>query len=295
MAIEKIIATDLDGTLFYPKKVVRMVSKKAHRFIDRFTDDGGRLVLVSGRSRFSCEKLVKRLGKPLDFIACNGACIVSNGALIRDITFDAQSVKEMIETAEKDYPVTMAIIFTKHRGMVIRRSELTRLTTMGYNLYMFMQFNYRELFVCSDRVFYEELEKGEIYKVMFMFGASKRKSPVAKKSSESLAERYPGFSVAWSSQVVEVTPKGCDKKEGLLFYLDYNQYKHDNVIVVGDSGNDIPMFDAFPKDSFCMAHSPASVQSHSAYIIDRFHDLEDYIYPSEEKKASKKKMEKEGN
>ncbi len=280
--MDKIIATDLDGTLFYPKKTVKMVEKKSRLFIDRFVDDGGRLLLVSGRSRFSCEKLAKKLGRQFDFVACNGSCIVSNGVLIKDSTFDAQSVKSMIDDVYKTHPITMAILFTKHRGMIIKRSDLTRLTVLGYKCYMLFQFNYRELFVCSDRIYFEELEKGEVYKVMFMFGASKKKAPIAEKASLKLAEDYPEYSVAWSSQVVEVTPKGATKKDGLLFYLDYNHYNHDNVIVVGDSGNDISMFDAFPKESFCMKHSPESVQKHASHLIERFYELEDYVYPSEE-------------
>lgn len=294
MAIDKIIATDLDGTLFYPKKAFQMVSKRNRVFIDRFMDDGGKLVLVSGRTPFSCEKLASKLGRKLDFVACNGACVVSNGMLIRDQSFETQSLKKMLEDIRSQYPLMLTALFTKHRGMVIKWSDLTKFTGLGYRLYTFFQFNYRELFVCSDRIFYEELEKGEVYKIMLMFGTSKKKIEMAEKATPSLSKAYPDASFAWSKQVVEVTPKNCTKSEGLLFYLEYNHLNHDNVLVVGDSGNDISMFDAFPKTSFCMEHSPESVQEHSAHLIKRFYELEDYVYPSAEKKSPKKETEKEG-
>lgn len=283
MATEKLIATDLDGTLFYPKKTFRMVSKASRTFIDRFTDDGGRLVLVSGRTRFSCEKVAQKLGKKLDFVACNGACIVSNGTLIRDESFEPQALKEMIAKITSQYPLMFPAIFTKHRGMVIKWSDLTRMVALGYRLYTFFQFNYREMFVCNDRAYYEELEKGEVYKVLLMFGTSKKKIEMAEQATGDLAKEFPNASFAWSKQTVEVTPGSCTKSDGLLFYLDYNGFNHDNVLVVGDSGNDISMFDAFPETSFCMEHSPKSVQEHAAHVIGRFHELEDFIYPSEEK------------
>ena len=47
----KVIATDLDGTLFYPKRRVRMIKSKSLKFLRRHIDNGGRLVLVSGRKR----------------------------------------------------------------------------------------------------------------------------------------------------------------------------------------------------------------------------------------------------
>jgi hypothetical protein len=42
------------------------------------------------------------------------------------------------------------------------------------------------------------------------------------------------------------------------------------------------MFEAFKDESFCMHHSPEEVKKHASHVIKRFHDLESYIYPSEE-------------
>ena len=55
------------------------------------------------------------------------------------------------------------------------------------------------------------------------------------------------------------------------------------MLVVGDSGNDISMFEAYQKNSFCMEHSPDAVKKHAAHVVKRFYDLEKYLYPSEER------------
>jgi hydroxymethylpyrimidine pyrophosphatase-like HAD family hydrolase len=68
----------------------------------------------------------------------------------------------------------------------------------------------------------------------------------------------------------------------------------DNVLVVGDSGNDISMFQAFPGRSFCMDHSLEDVKQHASFVIKRFSDIENYVYPSAETTAETT-IEKEGN
>ena len=46
----KLIATDLDGTLFYPKKRIKMISKKNLRFLRDRIDKENHIVIVSGRN-----------------------------------------------------------------------------------------------------------------------------------------------------------------------------------------------------------------------------------------------------
>ena len=60
-------------------------------------------------------------------------------------------------------------------------------------------------------------------------------------------------------------------------------------MVVGDSGNDISMFLDFPESSFCMSHGPENVKKRARFVIDRFYELQDFVYPSEEKEGKKEK------
>ena len=50
----KILATDLDGTLFYPKDKKEMICKENLTFIRDFIDQGNKLVIVTGRSLAYC-------------------------------------------------------------------------------------------------------------------------------------------------------------------------------------------------------------------------------------------------
>ena len=54
--------------------------------------------------------------------------------------------------------------------------------------------------------------------------------------------------------------------------------KDSEIYVVGDSGNDISLFKAYPKNSFCMGHAPDAVKKYAKYTIEKFEDLSRYIF-----------------
>jgi len=284
MSIDTLIATDLDGTLFYPKKTVRMLSSGNRRFVDRFLDDGGKMLLVTGRSARSCSVLAERLDRKFDLVCCNGSLVISNGKVIRELVFDSSYLKKILSDVRRDYPCTIIMLFTKNSDVVVLKSSITGIYKAAFSAYMKTQFNYREHYVSDDRLFYEEIEKGEVLKVLLFFGFTKKMIKVSEEAAKLFTISYPEVNSAWSKEVVEISPQGATKSSGLLFYLDYNKIESHNVMVVGDSGNDISMFDAFPKQSFCMYHSPAAVQSHAAHVIKHFYDLKAYVYPSVETK-----------
>lgn len=282
MALSKVIATDLDGTLFYPRKRVRMISSDNRVFIEKFMDDGGRLLIVSGRNRFFGEKVGLNLHRDVDIVGCNGSFVLCNGALVKESFFDKECLKKILNEVNREYELPLVMLFTKHRNIVIPRSGVGCLTGLAYTAYEFFQGTYREPIVRSDRVYYEELEKGEVYKAMLFFGVSAKAKKRAMDANKLLRLRYSEAEFSWSEQTIEITPNGCSKSSGIEFYLDYNHINRDNVLVIGDSGNDISMFESFKDQSFCMEHSPDAVKKHAKHIIKRFYDLESYIYPSEE-------------
>jgi Cof subfamily protein (haloacid dehalogenase superfamily) len=295
MALKKVIATDLDGTLFYPRKRIRMISADNRQFINKFMDDGGRLLIVSGRNRFFGEKVGANLHRQVDVVGCNGAFVLSNDVLVKESFFDKETLKQILKEVQREYHIPLIMLFTKHRNIVIPKTGVNWATSFAYAAYQSCQGTYREPVIRSDRVYYEELEKGEVYKAMLFFGVFKKAKKKAMEATKQLQERYPQAEFAWSEQTIEITPKGCAKSVGIQFYLDYNHINRDNVLVIGDSGNDISMFESFQDLSFCMDHSPDAVKKHAKHVIKRFYDLESYIYPSEESSNKISEKTKEGS
>ena len=56
--MSKLIAIDLDGTLFYPKKRIKLVSKENIRFLKWAKANGHEVVFVTSRNRQFVEKVL---------------------------------------------------------------------------------------------------------------------------------------------------------------------------------------------------------------------------------------------
>ena len=282
----KVIATDLDGTLFYPKKRISMIPKKNRLFLQRFIKDGGRLVVVTSRHSTFTNKIAGKLGAPVDIVGTNGAYIVSDGKIIHEQFFEAEPLRKLVLDLRENYDPKLMMLTSKRYPII----QLTSSTTLGssimYFLYEAVQGVYGEQWRSSDHLFFQEISKGEATKLMVLIGLRKKKQRLAKKITEKLQQDYPDFDFCWLNQFIEITPKGCNKANGLSIYLDNLGISEDNIKVVGDSGNDVPMFRLFQKQSYCMSHAPKEVQAEAAHVIDRVSDLEKELYPLEDSKSS---------
>ena len=272
----KVICTDLDGTLFFPKKRVFMMTKKNRRFLQKFVDNGGRLAIVSGRNRYFAEKLQKNLKRRVDVLGCNSSFIEVDGKTIREVSMDNQKLFNFIQDMKKDFPVTGFLLMSKNHNLVAVKKDFWWFHNIGYHIYFWSEGVYREPFIQNDDVFLKEVTTGQVFKLMLFFGVTKKAKQKAMLANKELRKRYPDFEFSWCGELIEVTAKGCSKAEGIKIYLDYHKINSDNVMVVGDSGNDISMFQAF-ENSFCMEHAPLTISKYANNVIRSVDELALYL------------------
>ena len=101
----KVIATDLDGTLFYPKKRLRMINTDNKLFLRKFIDQGGRVVLVSGRNLRYLEKVKRKLKRPVDAIGCNGAFIKVDNQFIKKSPMNNLRLLKVLNDMNKRFKI----------------------------------------------------------------------------------------------------------------------------------------------------------------------------------------------
>lgn len=272
----KIIATDLDGTLFYPKDKVNMISAANLYFLQSFIDDGGEVILISGRSWDFCQKVIEKIGRKVSVISYNGGCVFDGEKLIKSEVIDNNVVSEIIEEVARDYHNTGVFLMSK-KGLTVKLKYKSKLMKTLYRNWYRGQKALAENYIDGYDVFDEELKNGTIYKFMLFFGLGKRNRQKAGKVTSILREKYDHIEANWSENVVEITGKGVIKANSLRELCKLKGYKDEDVIVVGDSGNDISMFKEFPENSFCMNHAPESVKKYAKYTLNKFEDLCRYI------------------
>ena len=153
---------------------------------------------------------------------------------------------------------------------------------IGYHFWNFFQGVYKNKFNIDKSKFVEEIEHGKVYKVMIMFGLGEKNKMKAKDANKELRDKFGDMAeFSWSGEMIEITPRGCSKANGLKFYEEYFNIKHSDIYVVGDSGNDISMFNEYQENSFCMSHAPLSVSKYAGHTLKRFSDLESYVTKKE--------------
>ena len=109
----KYIATDLDGTLFYPPDKKHFVSKENLFFVQSFIDNGGKVILVSGRSIEYGKQVEKALGRKCILIGYNGAVLYENNNILRSECIDKEEIKNIISDINKTYKIPSIMIMTE--------------------------------------------------------------------------------------------------------------------------------------------------------------------------------------
>ena len=116
--MSKLLAVDLDGTLFYPKKLTRCISKKNVKFLRNWIDAGNRVVLISSRSFEFVKNLQKEIGREVDFLSSTSAQIYANGKLIRDAYMPNDKLKDILDHIEEKYPDTKFVEYPDWTSVV---------------------------------------------------------------------------------------------------------------------------------------------------------------------------------
>ncbi|MDY0177718.1 MAG: HAD-IIB family hydrolase [Bacilli bacterium] len=279
----KILACDLDGTLFYPKQKKTYLSKKNVEFLQKFIDQGNKVVLVSSRSENFIKKVIHEIDRPVDYIACTGAKISVDGQLIVRRSIDGKKLAEILNEVEEEYHPLACMLISERFPIIIKSLQpMSKVLMSFYALFYRLHFGiYREDFVYDNDLFDKELEEGEVYGAKIAFGVRRKKNKISKEINKQLREKYQDIEASWVGIVIEFTPVGCNKANGITRYVNHLNISDENVYVVGDSGNDISMFLKYHENSFVMKHAYPSVKKYAKHEISRVYKLDKYVFGKE--------------
>ena len=278
----KLLAIDLDGTLFYPKCIRKCICKKNVLFLRKWIDAGNKVVLVTSRSTQFTAKLKDEIQRPVDFINCCSSQIVANGQMVYDKWMPNKQLKEVLKRVEDTVePIALLMTSENHPCIIKYSRRVSRIYTFFYRIWWWFQFSYREPFITDNEMFESELETAKVYKIMTFIGLRKNKAKISKETNKGLREEFPEIESSWTAQVNELTPQGCNKGNGVERYCQLMNINTDDVYVVGDSGNDITMFNKFYEHSYCMRRGHPSARKYAKHIISRVYNLEKLILRGE--------------
>ncbi|MEN9820081.1 MAG: hypothetical protein RL379_859 [Bacillota bacterium] len=273
----KLFAIDLDGTLFYPKKRIRLVSKENVAFLKFAISRGHQVVFVTSRNRIFVEKVLKEINLDIDFVCRNGCMVIHNHEIILDQSMTSQDVEDVTKYIQTKYQRFMFSIDTKNESNIVFTSNYVWYLDLIYRLYYLLQGRYREAYKKDNDYFMKQVHGDAIIqRLLIYFGISKEGKKVALEESKKLKKKFPHLEIAWINGLIEVATSGTNKATALNLLINKKGIQPKDVVVVGDSGNDIPMFKAFSQ-SYCMEHAHPEVKKHAKHLIKRVHNLKKII------------------
>ena len=274
----KVLVTDLDGTLFYPKRKLRLIPKKSIKFLQDFIDKGNKLVIASGRNFEFSKKVMNKIKRKVDFFGCNSALMFDEDKLVYEKHFENDKLIEYLNMIIDKFAPSSLAVMTDKNNLVVCPLKFKVLTNMFYPFWSLSQGVYKEPYILVNKEkFYNILKSDKIFKVMIFFGLTKLAESKATIVSSYLRKNEKFCEASSSSISIELTPLGVNKGEGIDIYVKNHNLDKDQIYVIGDSGNDVPMFKKYYEHSFCMSHANAGVQKNAKNIIKRFSDLKDYL------------------
>ncbi|MFD1319563.1 HAD family hydrolase [Micromonospora sonneratiae] len=218
------IVTDLDGTLV--DRSLRMVPR-SRAALHRFRQDGGQVVIATGRSRESAAPYYAELELTGPAILLNGAqvCDLSTGEVLLDRRLSTSAwvgVSRLLD----DLPEEAAgVAFVGGRAYRVAESVLLD------------AYAARDGLTIEPVTSWDDLPTGGVSKAMVICASSMVAGGVAGRAA------LPGVTTLVSEPTyVELLPAGTDKGTALTWLARHCQVPLDEVAAVGDNPNDIPMF-----------------------------------------------------
>jgi Cof subfamily protein (haloacid dehalogenase superfamily) len=222
----KLVAIDMDGTLLNGEK---QISPENYEAIQKARENGVKVVLASGRPLVGFKRYLEELNLVSEedyVVAFNGAIVQSSGGnkIISKTTLDLEDYEELYELS-KELKVNIHAL-TENTVISPKDSKYTRLES-EINL------------IHSEIIAVEDVPKDtNILKVMFI-DDPKIIDEVIEKIPEAVSSKYT--IVRSEPFFLEFLHKSVNKGAGVEALAQNLNIKQEEVICIGDAGNDIHM------------------------------------------------------
>lgn len=241
-----IAATDYDGTLCINGVVAPGVLDAIRQWRAR----GNRFGIVTGRDRDMTLHPAGHWGIPFDFlICCNGAAIYDQDANM----LAARYLEDAVIADVLRHPAATASLHFE-----LCHPEATLLHVLHPDSWFpRLGTPFRDVTLDDAMSLTSLLQIGLAY-------------PTVEESKQNAAALNAAFGRHLRAQqngaCIDITPGDVDKAQGLRDLLNHFAWPEENLLVIGDGGNDIPMLKRY--NGFTVPNADAAVKAEAKKIFD---------------------------
>lgn len=255
----KFLASDLDGTLYRNNKI----SEEDMSALELLKSNGHKMIVSTGRSFKELKPIL--IEYPFDYdylVLCNGGTILDNNDEIICRRCISDEVRKKI--INDFYNIGDALIYFDD-GSGVKIIENNAVGVSGVHQDFLNNFAEKISFEAAMNIKCD----CEIMSI-FSTNESIKKSDRIK---EEVLYNYSNEVEAFRNQVfVDIVPKGCSKGNGLLKVLQDENTTPDKLYCVGDSLNDISMFN-ITNNSYTFNNVEDVVKQYANNYVDYVHEV----------------------
>lgn len=250
----KLIATDMDGTLLKKDKTISEATKKA---ICNAREAGTKFVLATGRPIQGIKKYLQELNLVNDYE--DNYALTFNGALVVNTRTNEVIYSKSLSISDLDilYPLAKSFdidmhLFTEDGLFTEKMNKYTEIEATINNI---------EAQICN----FSTLDVNSPMIKFMMVGEKEALDAIEPKLSKEVHDK---FTIVRSSNIfLEFLHKECNKGVGVKALSEYLEIKQDEIICLGDAGNDYHMID-FAGLGIAMDNAFPEIKEIANYITD---------------------------
>lgn len=252
--MKKLLIVDLDGTL-YPKKEVKNPNQLEDNIkaVKRWINHGNKFAVATARGLHHYPFLRKMLGFDVNFIGGNGAAV------------RLENKKEIIKTI----PLSIFIDLCHF----VNDNKINASVATGYNDTWI--WSSKNCFPIGNNLFKpgveETIEVADLNTINPDIGTDRiqifvpeTELPALRSQIES--RNYPVSITTSDTYMIDIGPQNSSKGISIMELSERFNIEKEQIIVVGDSENDIPMFNVADR-SYCIDHANQSVKDKASKIV----------------------------
>jgi Cof subfamily protein (haloacid dehalogenase superfamily) len=254
----RLFVSDVDGTLLTKDSI----SRKDIASVQRAAAQGIDVCLASGRMYPELQEIVKQLNVRCHCVSQNGSFVhTSTGQMIKSASFDLLIAHQLLSIAKNgQFPYTVSCsdnqIYISQRESA---SELKARMFMSVNECLEIESVFGKGILPCKFSFFGELNALEDFRL-------------------KLLERFPQEINTFISDkdCLDVMPRHVSKGDGLKALLHHLNVSPEEMVCVGDSFNDLAMFNVTPH-SFAMCHSDPVIQKAAYQVVSSVAEVVDWV------------------
>lgn len=247
----KMLASDFDGTLFFKDQGIK---KEDIKKIKEFQAKGHLFGMSTGRDYQGIIKITDEYGIHLDFLVlASGSKLYDNKhQLIMNKPLDKKIITDIFKATQlpQEYMLfgEKQIYLIHPKQYVNSGKEVKDPSEIDEDNYAFLAIHFNE-------------------------GEEKQ----AQATTDFINTHFKNQVVAYRNTInVDITRSGCSKGLGVLKMAEYLNISKEDIYVIGDSMNDIPMFD-ITNQAYSFYNIEEELKPHVNYFINSVAECIDHI------------------